>query len=246
MSMQAIKLAVSQPANGDDPVSETTQVHRRVRRRTLAVEQLEYHLFVPHRTHDPLLENAYEVWRDAWRATFEELDGKTELFSDEFTRQDEVGVLSLAGRCIAVTGMRWLDLSLARAREDSYFKPWPAEAVLALGDGIIGISSNAVVHPDWRGSLVLPPPGVQLEPSRLSTLSVGLTIQRFFESPAELSVAVTRNDRGMDRVCSSLGATSLGQTEMHGIDSDVMQFARTCVKRVNPTLNSLWRRRHQS
>jgi len=242
---QIMHALLSQPSPADDPLGEYTRVHRRIRRPTLAIAQLEYHLFVPRRAHAPLLEDAYEVWRDCWRATFEELEGRTQIHSDEFTRQDEIGVLTFGGRCISVTGLRWLDLSLARSREDSYFRLWPADSLAALGKGIIGISSNAVVHRDWRGSVVTPAQGSSAQPARLAHVAVGLTIQRFFESSAESSVAVTRNDRGMDRVCLGLGATALSRIEMHGVGSDVMHFPRNCVCRKEPVLDALWTRRYQ-
>jgi hypothetical protein len=236
----------------NQPASEDSCVQRQRRRETLAVEQLEFHLFVPRRAHDPLLEEAYEVWRDVWQDTFDELDGTRCIYSDEFTRQDEIAVISLAGRCIAVAGLRWLDMSLPRSREDSYFKPWPAASVEALGNGVVGVTGNAVVHPHWRGTLVRPPltpshPGGPHpeEPARLAYVSIALTIQRFFASPADCSVALTRNDRGMDRVASALGAASLSQIRMHGVGTNVVRFARNCVRQWDPAVADLWRRRHQ-
>lgn len=227
----------------EDQASEHTQVQRRVTPQAIPVEQLQYHLFVPGRTRHPLFDSAYELWRDVWQSTFLEAEGSAELYSDEFTRQDEIGVLTQGARCISVTGLRWLDLSRPMSRDDSYFKPWPADCLTALGNGVIGISSNAAVHPDWRGTRVAAPLEMPREPGRLAHVSVGLTIQRFFESPAECSVAVTRNDRGMDRVCFALGASSLSQIELHGVAADVMRFPRSCVRQQEPALAHLWTRR---
>lgn len=229
----------------EEPISEHTRIQRIARARTIPVEQLQYHLLAPKVIHQPLLDAAYELWRDVWQMTFLEADGIADLRSDEFTRQDEVGILTAGTSCVSVTALRWLDLSTARAREDSYFKPWPAEALQALGSSIVGISSNAVVHPDWRGTLLAPPEGSSAKPVRLVYAGVGLTIQRFFESSAQCSVAVTRNDRHMDRVCQSLGATSLGRIILHGVDADVMHFPRRAIRQVEPALDDLWRRRER-
>jgi hypothetical protein len=244
-NMHAVKRSSSQPRPADDTPSEHSRVQHKIRPRTLAAEQLEYHLFVPQRAHDPLLEDAYRVWRDVWRDTFEELEGTAQIHSDEFTRQDEIGVLTLGGRCISVTGLRWLDLSLARSRDDSYFKPWPAESLAALGTGVVGITGNAVVHPDWRGTLVEPSRSTPGNPARLAFIAIALTIQRFFASPAECSVALTRNDRGMDRVAVALGATSLSHIRLHGLETNVVRFPRNCVRQTEPVVDELWGRRRQ-
>lgn len=226
----------------EEPASEHTQIQR-IERRPIAVDRLQYHLLRPQVVRQPLLEAAYELWHDVWQSTFLEADGTAEIYSDEFTRQDEIGVLTAGTCCVSVTALRWLDLSTARSREDSYFRPWPRAALRALGDGIIGISSNAVVHPDWRGTLLAPPAGELGQPVRLVHAAVGLTIQRFFESPAQGSVAVTRNDRRMDRVCQSLGATSIGKIILHGIESDLMHFPRRALREEEPVLDHLWRQR---
>jgi hypothetical protein len=230
----------------DEPASEHSQVQLVVRPETISAQQLQYHLFVPRKTRDPVLDGAYELWRDVWQSTFLEADGVAELYSDEFTRQDEIGVLTLGTQCVAVTGLRWLDLARPMAREDSYFKHWPAAVLAALGDGTIGISSNAVVHPEWRGIRVVAPQGRSAEPVKLTYVAVGLTIQRFYESHADGSVAVTRNDRGMNRVCFSLGAQSRGTIELHGVEADLVHFPRNCIRKTHPALDQLWlRRRHQ-
>ncbi|MEY4550343.1 MAG: hypothetical protein RL685_6538 [Pseudomonadota bacterium] len=227
----------------EERASEHTQIQRVAPARTIPVERLQYHLLSPRVTCQPLVEAAYELWRDVWQTTFLEVDGVAELRSDEFTRQDEIGVLTAGTACISVTALRWLDLSTARSREDSYFKPWPTDALQVLGRGVVGVSSNAVVHPDWRGTLLAPPENCAAKPVRLVYAAVGLTIQRFFESPAHCSVAVTRNDRRMDRICQSLGASSLARISLHGVDADVMRFPRCCVRQVEPALDTLWLRR---
>ncbi len=227
----------------EEPASELTRIQRVMPSRTVPVQRLQYHLIAARATRHPLLEQAYELWRDVWQATFLEAEGLAELRSDEFTRQDEIGILTLGTTCVSVTALRWLDLSTARFRDDSYFKPWPREALRALGNGIVGVSSNAAVHPDWRGTLLAPPEGSSAQPVRMVYAAVGLTLQRFFESSAIHSVAVTRNDRRMDRVCHSLGATSLGRIVHHGVDADLMYFPPRDRGQLEPALGQLWQRR---
>lgn len=238
--MQAAGVVRAETGTQEEPTSEYTQVQRRVRLRTIAVEELQYYSVPARPMRHPIVEKAYALWREVWQSTFLELDGVAELCSDEFTRQDEIGVLMFGARCVSVVGMRWIDLSLDMWRDDSYFKPWPRRSLADLGNRMIGISSNAAVHPDWRGTHVAPPHGSAAEPVRLAYLAVGLTIQRFFESTADCSVAVTRNDRGMNRVCLALGARRLSGIELHGIETDVMHFPKNGVCEREPALDHLW------
>jgi hypothetical protein len=229
----------------EEPRSEHTLIQPLAKRSRLAVDTLEYHLFQPRRAYDPLLERAYEVWREGWRATFLELEGTAEIHSDEFARQDEIAVISMEGRCLAVTGLRWLDLSLPRSREDSYFKNWPPAAVAQVGDRLVCVASNTVVHPTWRGVLLEPPVGCSSEPARLSFATIALSVRRFVSSSAHSLIALTRNDRSIDRVAIALGATRLAQIAVHGIETDVICIERPNATPDGPVVNDLWQRRHQ-
>jgi hypothetical protein len=229
----------------DEPQSEHTHVQPVAQPRRIPVEALQYHLFRPRHTHDPLLEEAYEVWRDAWKATLLELNGSVSLHSDEFGRQDELAVVAIGGRCIAVTGLRWLDMALPRSREDSYFKDWPPEAVAALGDDLSLVGSNTVVHPAWRRTLIEAPASLPGDPMRLVFATIALTVRRFVASSAQNLIALTRNDRAIDRVGAALGAQRLAQTRVHGIETDVMCLTRSNAPAANAIVQSLWARRHQ-
>ena len=234
----------SEAVDVEAPTSEHTLVQAIPQRRRITVEALEYHLFRPRRAHDPLLERAYEVWREGWRDTLFELEGSTELHSDEFGRQDEVAVFAVQQQCVAITGLRWLDLALPRSREDSYFKHWPGEALQKVDGRLACVASNTVVHPAWRGTQVLAPEGVAEDPARLAFVTIALSVRRFLASSAECLIALTRNDRSIDRIAAALGATRLAQIRLHGIETDVI-----CIDRANATprgavVSELWRRRH--
>ena len=229
----------------DEPISEHTQVQRRVDPQTLCVEDIKYHLFSPQRTHHPLLEQAYEVWRDGWQETLRELDGSGPVHSDEFARQDEIGVLSVGESCVSVTGIRWLDLALARAREDSCFAHWPQEALRALGSSQVCITSNTIVHGSWRRALIKAPQGCAESPTKLAFTTIALSVRRFLNSSAEGIVALTRNDRAMGRAALELGATKLGQIQLHGLETDVIVVARDRAKPHLAVVEHLWARRRQ-
>lgn len=235
----------SEYAADHEPASEQTQVQPIVRRQ-MPVQALEYHLFRPQRSRDALLEDAYEVWRNGWRDTMIELNGAADVSSDDFARQDEIAVVAERGRCIAVTGIRWLDLTLPRSREDSYFRRWPAAALAKVAGRPVCVASNTVVHPGWRGTRIEAPPGKPGEPVSLAFTTVSLSVRRFIDSRAHCLIALTRNDRAMDRFATALGATQLARVEIHGIATDVV-----CIEHVNarcqgPVVEELWLRRHQA
>jgi hypothetical protein len=242
--MQAISKARVETDTHAEPASEHTQVQRAASAPTIPVEQLEYHLFVP-RAHDPLLDSAYELWRDVWQSTFLESDGIAQIHADEFTRQDEIGVLTLGRCCISVTGVRWLDLSLARWRDDSYFRAWPEDALASIGGRRVCIGSNTAVHPDWRRTLIEPPRGQSSDPVRLSFTTLALSVRRFVASSADSMIALTRNDRSIDRVTAALGTTQLARLTFHGNETDAVCVDRSKATPEGPVVNDLWRRRHQ-
>jgi hypothetical protein len=187
--------------------------------------------------------DAYELLRDGWQATLSELSGITSIDSDEFGRQDEIGVLAVGRSCVSVTGLRWLDLSTAMAREDSYFRSWPESAKTVLGSSRIGISSNTVVAKSWRRTLIEPRHGSTPTPMALAT--VALTLRRFIESSAEKFIGTARNDRSMNRIGTGIGGTKIGQVKVHNIDSDLICQTRQDAAHLGPVVEELWQRRWQ-
>lgn len=206
----------------------------------LDVARVDYHLIQSRGPTSAALLSAYGAWRDGWSATFRELDGKSEIYSDEFTRQDQLGVLMYEGRCVSVTGLRWLDLSLPMSGHDSYFRTWPRHIMDTLGSGLIGITSNTIVPSDWRGGLVHP---VQGDPLSLKDITIRMSLRRFVDSGARVFVGVARNDRGMHRVAGDLGGRRMARIQMHGIDSDICGWTRSDVVDLGPLVDDLWARK---
>jgi hypothetical protein len=228
----------------DGVPSETTRI-RRAPCLELSIDSIEFHLFRPRTSRHPLLRAAYELWRNEWLATLGELDGIKRLHSDEFGRLDEVGVLSVGQRCISLIGLRWFDLSLAMAREDSYFQHWPEDVIGRVARGIVATTSNVCVHSSYRRAVIDPSAERLGAPASLILATVALGFRRCMESPAEHVIAVTRNDRAMNRVAAAAGAVTVGQIELHGIASDLILVTRENAKTRGPVFDVLWSRRCQ-
>lgn len=237
----------SSTSTPDKPLDEQTQIQRIGNPRTIPVSELEYHLFAPRRAYAPLLESAYQLWRDVWQSTWEEANVATPMYSDEFTRQDEVAVLAHNGSCIAVTCLRWLDLAQASSIEDSYFKHWPREALAKVGGRLVCVGSNTAIDPSWRRAAVLPPQGDGTAPVRLAFALLSLGARRFLTSPADCLIALTRNDRAIDRILAALGSgTPLAHIKICGNDTYAVCLERHNTLTETPVVNDLWLRRRDA
>ncbi|MGH7436020.1 MAG: hypothetical protein ACRENE_10140 [Polyangiaceae bacterium] len=203
----------------------------------LEADRLDYRLISPRGPGDPALLAAYATWSEGWSATFRELDGMAELRSDEFTRLDQVGVLLYEGRCVSVTGLRWLDMSLPMSIQDSYFRAWPKDALGAIGAGLLGVSCNTIIAPAWRGGLVHASEG---DPLLLKNLTLRMSLRQFLDTPAQTFVGVARNDRGMHDTAGELGCRRMGSIVLHGIESDICTWTRSDVINLGPVVEGLW------
>lgn len=173
----------------------------------------------------PLLGEAYRCWAEVWRETFAALEGRSEVPSDDFTRQDEIGALFHGYECVALSFYRWVDLSSIIIRDDSYFSVWPREicdAACAHGTRIC-VSSNFTISAAFR----------RAEGCSLKDVLGALVVERFLVSDADTLVGTMRRDRGMSRLTDRLGFTRLmeGVTH-HGVDVDLVAFYRDCCARI--------------
>lgn len=164
--------------------------------------------------------DAYQCWRTAWAPVLRDLDDVRHLFSDDFTRQDEIGALVYRNRCIGLSAFRFVDLSLRTSLDDSYFRAWPSAALAALmahGPRVC-IGSNLAILKPWRSTARGLP---------LKEVLMGLAVQRFLSSNADAMAGMVRNDRGMDRLVYRMGAAPLAEdVVIHGIESDLVGFFR--------------------
>ena len=170
----------------------------------------------------PLLGEAYELWSEVWRQTLLEQDGLTDVWSDDFTRQDEIGALFHQSECIGMTAYRWIDLSSPIHKDDSYFRAWPAaakDAACAHGTRVC-VGSNLTVAPAWRTAVG----------QSAKVLLMALAVDRFRQSQADVMVGTMRNDRGMDDLGYRLGFRPLAHDVFfHGRNVDLVAFyQQTC------------------
>ncbi len=195
-------------------------------RPTIDPAALSYHLLRPRQAGPAdvlVLGEAYRCWLDVWRDTFSELEGSSELRSDDFSRQDEVGALFHGYECIALSFFRWVDLQSPITRNDSYFSVWPEEIKdRATAEGSrVCVSSNFTIAQGFR----------QARGCSLKDVLGALVVERFLVSDAAALVGTMRADRGMSRLTDRLGFRRLHATKHHGVEVDLVTFYRSECKR---------------
>jgi hypothetical protein len=190
-------------------------------------EALSYHLLRPRdvgAADVPLIGEAYRCWGEVWKQTFQELEDRTDLPSDDFTRQDEVGAIFHGYECVALTFFRWVDLSNPMHQDDSYFAVWPEDArAAACSDGsAICVSSNFTIAAPWR----------RASGCSLKDVLAALVVERFLISDADALVGTMRNDRRMNEVAYGVGLRPvLRDVIHHGVAVDLMVFHRRSCSR---------------
>jgi len=174
------------------------------------------------------LDDAFSCWRAVWGQTLLELDGAARVFSDDFARQHELGSLFYAGRCVGLSGYRWVDLTRTANREDSYFKVWPESLLghIAARSALVCVGSNLTVLPHWRGANA----GYSVK-----EILMTLAVKRFLASNADVMVGTMRNDRGMNGLVYRLGARPVLQSiAHHGVQVDLVTFDRFALGPIEP------------
>jgi len=184
---------------------------------------------------------AYRLWKSTWSATLQELDGNGTVYSDDFSRQTQVGSLFHDGRCVALGFFHLVDFRLTTARDDSYFKVWSDQAIdqlVSQGKNVM-VGSNITVDPQMRGDLGQ---GVFLK-----NLLTGLMTKAFLESGADVMAGTMRKNKGMHDSAYQFGASPLLSGVIHhGVEVDLVAFYRRRVlafaseNPANLTVERLW------
>jgi hypothetical protein len=210
------------------------------------LENLKFCLLPPHPRHPQTagpVNAAYRCWKTVWAETLRELDGTSQLFSDDFSRQSFIGALFYDSNCVALGFFRRQNFNLSLAADDSYFKVWPEEAIKKLiSDGHdVMVGSNITVDPNFRGEII---PGLQLK-----NLIVGLMVRTFLETNADVTTGTMRVNKNMHQSASQFGSTLLHTgLRHHHVDVELVAFYRRLLLLKNENsadlpLETLWRNR---
>lgn len=156
----------------------------------------------PVHLHD-VYKKSFKCWHETWNEFFHE-DHVTnvKLASTEFTRQDDVLALFHKGECFAISFFKEVDWDDPTAKLDSYFSPWPEEALNGLiqrGKKIL-ICSQFTVAKNFRNKKT---------DIAWKYILCGLVMTRFLNSDAHAMTGTMRVAKGMGKVAVSAGAIPL-------------------------------------
>lgn len=185
--------------------------------------QMQY-VLLPGRMPPPKLrgyyDEAYRCWKQVWSEALLELDGSGQIYSDEFTRHDEISAVFFKDRCIGTTSFFWMDFALAPTADDSYFKIWTPKAIAELTkyDSKVLVCSYFTLHPDGRQNRL----GINMK-----DVLMGLLVKRFLDTNAQSMTGTVRNNRGVNLSTFRHGAVILERDlKLHGVDVDLVAFYR--------------------
>lgn len=184
----------------------------------------------------------YACWKDTWEnAALDVEDMPLKRNSTEFLRQDEVLALFHGPACSSLGLWTELDFRFSSSKEDYYFRNWTPEALNGLTrDGNwVGMYSYLTVAKGFRRS--------QVPDLSFKDLQIGLFVMRFLHSSMDSMTGCTRNNRGVDSVCTRGGAQLLEQGRVQfGCATDLMAWYKDSAHPwppVAPLVERLWAER---
>jgi hypothetical protein len=123
----------------------------------LDISKLKFVEFVPGTNKENLTnaeKEAFQLWHSCWTDAYKYFGWKDQVFSDQWTRQDLVGVLFYEDNPIGVICFKIHDLSHPFAMYDSCLRMWPKEIIgeaISLSKGTkCLVPCWLTVHPEWR------------------------------------------------------------------------------------------------
>lgn len=197
----------------------------------------------------PVLEEAHRLWEQGTRELYPKL-GDARIASDPFTRQQLMLLVLDGDRCAGMVCFRRVKPGSAIDRADSWFKPWPEDALEEVSQqhsrGVV--ISLLMVHPDYRRAAG-PGPG-QTErgmPSVAEMVVKGSSLV-FLETGAQVGFGMTRIDRGVDKLAQAAGWKSAVRGARHlGYEADLCLLTREAAAAAcatyDETLRRLWEER---
>lgn len=185
------------------------------------LQDFSFHFVKPRTSNSKLVNDCYRLWKKVWGQTFFELDGAKNIFSDDFSRQDEMISLNYKERSVALIMHRYCDFSKKHYFDDSYFKIWSAQALeklLIQGERIV-IGSQITIDPEFRKTNFLEAPVKEL------IVYKSLSHLKAQANSIDAITGVMRADKGMNNLFYKSSAMCLDAgLEYHNVAVDLMAF----------------------
>ncbi len=187
-----------------------------------------------------MYETAFETWRAVWEEAAQEIENfPKKVYSNDFTRQDEILAVFRGEDCTSLGFWSELDMTFEACRSDQYFQSWDQASLNQLTKfGMnIGKYSYFTVSKPYR--LWSREKGISL-----TDLQVALFGFRLLESECTAMTGTTRNNRKINLVCERGGAQVIRRDVMqYGSEVDLMAWYRHTVspyKEIEYLAHRLW------
>lgn len=148
-----------------------------------------------------IYEKTYSMWKKVWIDTMTDEWSQKEgmIYSDEFTRQDEILTLFYKGECVGCVFMKSADFHESCARDDSYFKVWNDLAIQKLirkGKNIL-VCCNFTVAKQFRRTQ---------DGIRWKDVLATMAVKRLEYSDFDAMTGTMRRSKGMHTTTLKVGA----------------------------------------
>jgi len=167
---------------------------------------------------------AYQAWRNCWSPVFANIHTSRPMFSDAFTRQDEVLTIFHGTECAATVFFRTVDLTQDYERHDSYFEHWSEMAMQSLvrqGSKVL-ICSYFSVMESYRGK----DQGLSVK-----DLLMGLVVRRFMSGDENVMTGTMRNSKGANHLSIKWGADLISKDVVFNSElNDLVGFYHDLIK----------------
>ncbi len=155
----------------------------------------------------PIYDQAFKSWHETWELTYKnDFHSDKDLFSDEFTRQDDILILMYHGECAALCFFSHVNLEDFSAGLDSYFSCWPAKARTGLclhGSEVI-ICSQFTVMENFRRE-----GPAEMDNAPWKILLMGMLSKYFLHSKKPAMTGTMRVNKGMGKLTALFGTVPL-------------------------------------
>ncbi len=180
---------------------------------------------------------AYRMWHDVWRETYEQLGFGSILYSDGFTRQEQVLGIFIDGKCAGLSCYRTVDLASEPGRSDSWLADWPSDLMdeLSAQDPLLLIGSAFAIAKEFRRQEHL---GFTFK-DLLAAANV-----RYFERHTGHygMLGSMRNSRGTNTAVYKYGVTKLRTIAINKEPTDLVIFLRDKLKPLPDEIDFMFRR----
>lgn len=162
-------------------------------------------------------DSVYKLWKELWIEDRKNSNVIDKLYSNEFTRQDNILCIFHRGHCVGMTFLRWFDFQNQTSFDDSSYDIWPKDIldVLTKNGSQVAAVTNLAISKDFRKK-------------RFNTswkdLLISLSCKRTLFSNATALSAMMRVKRGMGKVAKRCGGECLYSNFPYKIEDETVDL----------------------